>query len=823
MSATADFDGVIGRTLADSTPSWPEPAHPGDHAPNVVVMLFDDLGFSHFGCYGSDLPTPNIDRLAAGGLRYTNFHVTPLCSPTRAALLTGRNHHTVGMRAISNFNTGFPHMRGRITDQRRHHGRGAARRRLHDLHARQVAPVPDGRGLGRRPLRRLAARSAASTASTGSSTARPTSSRPTSPTTTTASTRPAPPEEGYHLTEDLVDQAIEFINDSVSIRPDRPFFTYLAFGATHAPHQAPAEYLERHRGRYDEGWDVARERWFARQKELGIIPADTELAPRNPGVDAWDDLPDAQRRLAARLQEAFAAFLEHTDDQIGRLVDALERHGPARRHDHRAALRQRRQPGGRPVRRAARDEVLQLPARDAGGGRRPPRRHRRPEQPRQLPVGLGAGRQHALQVVQAEHPRGRRPRAVHRALARTASPTRGAIRDQFHYVTDIAPTIYELVGVERARHLPRASRSCRSPATSMAYTFDAAAAAEPSRRTVQYFEMMGHRAMYVDGWKAVTRHQPGTSFDDDAWELYDLTADPSECNDLAAEHPEKLAELIDRWWAEAETPRRAAARRPHRRAVRRPLRRPHPAPARPPLLVPAADVVPRRRRRRPAIGGRSWDLIATVDRAAGEGGVLYALGNGNAGLSLFVQGDRLVFDYNAFGDHTVVESDRRRARRASRASACASARDGNGAHAPPSSSTTRSAARSRSRSPCGWCRASAAASGYDHGRPVSERYDDTFPFEGALRSARHRAGERPARPRSARSPPPRSAPAWAGSERRGGRPVALAGRGRRPPPPPVRARPLRRPAGRRRTTPRSSPARPSAPRWSSPARPATPT
>ncbi len=229
---------------------------------------------------------------------------------------------------------------------------------------------------------------------------------------------PRTPEEGYHLTEDLVDKTLEFVNDSVSIRPDRPFFTYLALGATHAPHQAPAEYLERHRGRYDEGWDSVRDRWFARQQELGVIPPGTELAPRNPGVDPWDEMPEAQRRLAARLQEAFAR-LPRAHRRPDRAAGGRARaDGPAGRHRHRAALRQRGQPRGRPLRGAARDEVLQLPLRDARGGDGAPRRRRRSEEPLQLPVGLGPGRQHPVQVVQVEHPRGRLPRAVHRALAR---------------------------------------------------------------------------------------------------------------------------------------------------------------------------------------------------------------------------------------------------------------------------------------------------------------------------------------------------------------------------------------------------------------------
>ena len=326
MTTYEPFEGTIARTLDASTPWWPEAPHPGDGAPNVVLILLDDTGFSHFGCYGSDLATPNIDALAARGLRYTNFHVTPLCSPTRAALLTGRNHHTVGMRSLSNFDSGYPHMRGRVSS-----------------HAAMVAEILRDRGyatfaLGKWHLCRMEDASAAGPYDQwpcqrgfdrfyGFLEGETDQFHPELVYDNHFVDPPASPEEGYHLSEDLVDRAIGFVHDTKSVRPDRPFFAYLAFGAMHAPHQAPAEYLDRWRGRFDDGWDAARDRWFARQRDMGLLPPSTRLAPRNPGVEPWDSLSDNEHRLAARLQEAFAGFLEHTDVQIGRLVDALERLG----------------------------------------------------------------------------------------------------------------------------------------------------------------------------------------------------------------------------------------------------------------------------------------------------------------------------------------------------------------------------------------------------------------------------------------------------------------------------------------------------------------
>ena len=406
------FKGTIGRFVDASEPWWPEAPHPGEDAPDVLLILIDDLGFAQFGCFGAELETPNIDRLAAGGLRYSNFHVTPVCSPTRAALLTGRNHHSVGMRSVSNFSSGFPHMRGHVSN-----------------HAATIAEVLRDEGyatfgLGKWHLCQMENASAAG----------PYDQWPCqrgfdrfygfldgetdqfSPDLVYDNHRidpPATPEKGYHLSEDLVDHAIAFIADSTSIRPDRPTFTYLAFGATHAPHQAPAAYLEKWRGRFDEGWDVARDSWFTRQKELGIIPPETQLAPRNPGVEPWESLPENHKRLACRLQEAFAAFLEHTDHQIGRLIDALEASGHLDNtlvmvlSDNGAS--QEGGPFGVLHEMKFFNCILETPDEavahlDEIGG--------------VMGATAGPGREHPVQVVQAEHTRGRRPRPPRRPLAR---------------------------------------------------------------------------------------------------------------------------------------------------------------------------------------------------------------------------------------------------------------------------------------------------------------------------------------------------------------------------------------------------------------------
>jgi arylsulfatase A-like enzyme len=724
MKRYETFEGTIGRTLAESEPWWPTPAHPQADAPNIVVILIDDLGFSHFGCFGSDLTTPNIDALAAGGLRYSNFHVTPLCSPTRAALLTGRNHHSVGMRGISNWSSGFPSMRGQISN-----------------HAATMAEVLREDGyttfcVGKWHLVSME----------NSSSAGPFDQWPLqrgfdryygfldgetdqfSPDLVYDNHRVEPPTsaaDGYHLSEDLVDHALEFIHDTVSVRPDRPFFTYFAFGATHAPHQAPASYLAKHRGRYDEGWDVARDRWFARQKQLGIVPANTELAPRNEGVEPWDTLPENQRRLASRLQEAFAAFLEHTDEQIGRLVAGLESLGQLDNtlillmSDNGAS--QEGGPFGVLHEMKYFNFVMESPDEavkrldDIGG----------PSSHSNYPWGWAqAGNTPFKWYKQNTHEGGVHvPLIAHwpKGIAAT-----GEVRTQFHYVTDIAPTVLEVAGATMPA-VYRGYEQMPVAGASIAYTF--AEPDAPSHKTSQYFEMGGHRAMYHEGWKAVTRHVHGVPFEDDRWELYHVAIDPSECHDLAGTHPEKLEELIALWWREADEYEVLPLddRGIELFGFRYRENSPHP-PSRHYTYYPPLNPIPPQAAA--GIGGRSWDLEARIDRPFATGGVIMASGTENAGVSFFVQNDRLVLDYNIFGDHHIVTSNEdvpegpsvigvkfRRGRNDADVTLTIDGRDVGSAHLPFLMRIFSTIAMSI---------------GSDHGSLVSKLYVDEFPFGGTL-------------------------------------------------------------------------------------------
>jgi arylsulfatase len=641
-----DFGGTIGRTSRDSTPWWPDPPA-GLGGTNVVVIVLDDTGFAHFGCYGSELATPNIDRLAANGLRYTSFHTTALCSPSRAALLTGRNPHAVGMRGISNWDTGFPHMRGGITPRAatvaellREHGYATyAAGKWH------LAPMEQCSAAGPHtnwPLQKGFDRFY------GFLQGEADQFHPELTCANPHAAPPAGPADGYHVSADVTDRAMGWINDLHSIRPDRPFFLYLAFGATHAPHQAPPEYLARWRGRFDDGYDAARQRWFARQLDLGVVPNGTTLAPPNPGVPAWTDLTDAQRSFSARLQEAFAAQLEHTDAQIGRLVDHLSKHGLLDDtllmvlSDNGAS----REGGPFGVMDEFSffnsmpedvDAIVRDRLDDIGG----------PHSHSNYPWGWAqAGNSPLRWYKQNTYGGGvRDPLVVHWPNGIEA---RGELRTQFCHVVDLTPTIVDVTGApvpdvfHDVAQLPMHGASIRS-------TFDDAAAPPPRR--IQYFEQMGHRGLWSDGWKITTYHLEGRPFDDDEWALFRLDDDFSECHDVAAEHPDVLRSLIDAWWSEAGrhdvlplddrtielfggTPRPATV---HARSEYVYF---------PPLAHIPADATP-------PFGGRSWTVTAVVDvdgdTSTPVEGVLYARGSHNVGHAFYVKDGELRFEYNALG------------------------------------------------------------------------------------------------------------------------------------------------------------------------------
>jgi len=538
--------GHLGRTHTEST-RWYEqrPAAPRG-APDIIYVVLDDVGYSDLGCFGSAIETPNFDSLAERGLRYSNFHTTTLCSPTRASLLTGRNHHAVGMRYLANVDMGWPSGRGAISpkaatlaEMLKPHGYSTfAVGKWH------LAPTEDANAAGpfdQWPLGRGFERFY------GFMNGGTSQFYPELVEDNRIAAPPKTPEEGYHLSEDLVDKAIAMLSNKISLRPETPYFMHLCFGAGHFPHHAPKEVMEKYKGRFDHGWDEERARRLARQKKLGLVRNDVMLPPSNPGVAPWATLGDDEKRSATRLQEAYAALLDYTDQQFGRLLAFLEKVG---RRDNTLIVLISDNGASIDCGPEGTANVLrwfnQLPdstaenlaAYDDIGG---------PKSYSNYPWGWAQASNTPLKLYKSfTHGGGVRDPLIISWPKKIAD--NGGIRHQFHHVTDITPTVLELCGLSAPESV---NGIAQMPihGTSLAYSFDAPNA--PTRKKTQYFEMYGHRSIWHDGWKAVTKHQAGSSFDSERWELYHLDEDFSEINDLAESEPAKLQEMKERWWAEA--------------------------------------------------------------------------------------------------------------------------------------------------------------------------------------------------------------------------------------------------------------------------------
>jgi arylsulfatase len=551
------FEGVVGRTFEESKAWWPPLPKAPEGAPNVLIVLLDDVGYAQFGCYGSDIATPTFDRLAANGLRYSNFHTTSLCSPTRACLMTGRNHHANGMARIADFPSGFPGYDAVIPKENgflpeillgQHYATWAVGK----WHLTPTTEVSMGSPRERWPLGRGFERYYGFL---GGETDQyhPDliyDNHPVDP--------PRTPEEGYHLTEDLVDKATLFVKDLRATYPTKPFFLYVAPGACHAPHQAPAEYIRRYRGRFDQGWDRWREQVFARQVAGGLLPKGTELSPRPSWVPAWESLSPDERRLYARMMEVYAGFLTHTDAEIGRLLGFLEGSGEL---DNTLVLVM--SDNGASAEGGPRGSFNEMfffnfvPESLEENLRRiddlgTPRAHNH------YPWGWAwAGNTPLKRFKRDTHEGGVCDPLIVHWPARLGRP--GETRHQYVHAVDVAPTVLDLLGVEAPAELHGVPQR-PFDGVSFAHTFTDAGA--PSRHVTQYYEMLGSRAIYHLGWKAVVFHPArmmaydGTDvskpFDEDVWELYHVADDFSEVHDLAAERPDKLLELKQLWWQEAE-------------------------------------------------------------------------------------------------------------------------------------------------------------------------------------------------------------------------------------------------------------------------------
>lgn len=639
---TSEFLGRIGPTVGDSTPWWPEPPQRRS-APNVVVVVFDDTGWSDFSCFGSEIATSTIDRLASEGTTLTNFHVTPLCSPTRACLLTGRNHHSVGMRFLAVADTGFPNARARLPvgiptlpGILRQQGYGCYLAGKWHL-APQEELTPAG-PFGNWPLARGFDRFYGFLTGASDQFA-PELIQDNSPV--------SPPEQdGYHLSTDLVDHAIGFVSDHLAFRADDPFFLQLCLGATHAPFQAPADYIDHYRGVFDDGWESLRRARFARQQRLGLLPDGTELTEHDEDVPAWAELSDEERAVAAACQEAYAGFLEHADAQLGRLVAFLERAGALEEtlvvvfSDNGAAGDGRRIGSSNVISlyndlpRTVEDEGRALPEIGSATG------------PAHYATGWAMAANTPFRLYkQFVDLGGIRSPCVMRLPGSDRAPRRSS--SGFAHVIDIAPTILAAAGChELADAQSMHGRSLLS-------LLDEDVTEEGAR--TQYFEMLGHRAVWHDGWKAVTRHRPGSPFDEDTWRLYDTRVDFSECHDLAAAHPDLLAELQQRWWEEAERfdvlplddrtlKQMLMMRDPRRARWRRSFR-----------FLPTQSHLSFAS----GLCGSARPVrieVHLVDRQPGDEGVLVASGTSYGGYVLYVLDDKLCFEHVLLGDRAVCQS-----------------------------------------------------------------------------------------------------------------------------------------------------------------------
>ncbi|WP_254279960.1 arylsulfatase [Haloarcula marina] len=652
MANERHFQGRIGRTYDESEPWWPEQTRAPEDAPNVLMVVLDDVGFGQLGCYGGLVDTPNIDRLADNGLQYNNFHTTALCSPTRSCLMTGRNHHSNAMAGISEVSTGFPGYNGHIP-----HENGFVSETLveegystHALGKWHLTPAESGSAAGpydQWPLGRGFERFYGFL---GGDTDQYT---PNLVYDNHQVDPPSTPDEGYHLTEDIADRAIEFIGDAKQVDPDKPFFTYFCPGACHAPHQVPREWADKYEGEFDMGWDEARERILERQIEMGVVPEGTDLSPHNPDVDEWDSLSDDEQRLYARMMEVFAGFLEHTDAQIGRVLDYLEELGEL--DDTLVVLVSDNgaSPEGGPTGSVDENRFFNnvpeslednLEAMDELGG---------PKYFNHYPWGWTWAGNTPFQRWKRETHRGGAsdPMVVSWPNGIEAS---GEIRDQFVHAIDVMPSILEAIGIEPPDEIKGVSQS-PIEGTSFAFTFDEPDA--PERHTTQYFEMFAYRAIYHDGWRAVHPWPLGdpitaedlsaTSLAESGWELYNLDEDFSEAHDVASEHPEKVLELVQLWWTEAG--KHDVLPLDGRGVERFAEARPEPGKPRDQYVYyPGGQYVPENA----AVKVLNRDHSLTADLQIPEGGaegVLLAHGSRSGGYSLYVDDDRLCYVHNYVG------------------------------------------------------------------------------------------------------------------------------------------------------------------------------
>ncbi len=640
----------IGISYKDSTPCWPEVAQPPKGAPNVVFIVLDDVGFGQLGCFGGPIKTPNIDRLARDGLRYNDFHTTAICSPTRACLLTGRNHHSVGIGMIVDAPTGYPgyYMNlsknaATLPEMLRANGfntYGVGKWHLGPANARNaIGPFdnwPTGRGFEK---------------FYGFLGAETNQWYPDLISGTTRVDPPETPEEGYHFSEDIVDHAIKYISDGLAVEPTKPYFLYLAFGACHAPHQVPQKYIDMYKGKFDKGWDVVRENTLARQKKMGIVPPNTELPPRNPGISAWNDLSVDQKKAYAAEQEVYAGFLTHTDTQIGKFLKYLERTRQLNNTmivliSDNGASAEGGLDGTSDVYYSGngiKEPLSSILANINELGGTKAYNH--------YAMGWAMAGDTPFKWYKQQTYEG----GIHDPMIiyyPKLIKDEGEIRQQYTHAIDIVPTVLEVLDLQAPKYF---NGYPQKPIEGVSFASTFTDRDAETGKYIQYYEMLGNRALWYNGWKATAYHKSdsGGDFDNDTWELFNISEDFSEVHDLASANPQKLQDMIDLWFDQAGKYNVLPL------DDRQLLRLISSIPYITGVFTYFSGVEKSLDPYLPDTRERSYNLKAYVDiPKRGAEGVLFSIGGRFGGLSFFIKDGHLVYDYNYAGTtHYKVESN----------------------------------------------------------------------------------------------------------------------------------------------------------------------
>jgi arylsulfatase A-like enzyme len=653
------YAGTVRYDAKDPEARFPaiRPLRPPAGAPNVLIVLIDDVGFGASSVFGGPVDTPTFERLAAAGLKYTRFHTTAICSPTRAALISGRNHHAVGMGGITEMATsapGYTSMRPNtcapLPEILKLNGYATAHvGKCHEVPMWETSPAG--------PFDRWPAPGNGFEYFYGFVGGETDQWYPTLHENTLRVSPWGTPEQGYHFTEDMTDKAIAWVREQKTLVPDKPYFMYYAPGATHAPHHVPKEWADKYAGKFDHGWDVQRERTLARQKELGVIPADAELTRRHDEIPAWDDMAEEMKPVLSRQMENYAGFLEHTDHHVGRLIDALTELGVLDDTLMYVIIGD----NGASAEGTLQGTFNEMISLNGMGALETPEFLRRrldklggPESAPHYAVGWAHAMCTPYQWTKqvASHWGGTRNGTIVRWP--NGFRASGEMRNQFHHVIDLASTVLEAAGIPEPTMVNGVTQEPLH-GVSMVYSYDGADAA--GRRETQYFEIFGNRGIYHRGWSAITKHRTpwqtvgevGIAFDDDVWELYDGSKDWTQARDLSREMPDKLHELQRLFLIEA-------ARYNVLPLDDRSFERVLPEISGKPSLIEG-----NRQILLPGMGGlteahvvnlrnRSWSLTAqVVIPDDGANGVILKLGGHLGGWSFYFKEGRPTFCYNLFG------------------------------------------------------------------------------------------------------------------------------------------------------------------------------